>query len=65
MNAPVITYKTMTLAEQPDRRAEFWTGDELILVIHFNSSTPTAETVNRLAFAWLAAALGNCVNICS
>lgn len=60
-----ITYKTMTLAESPDRRAEFWDKDELILVIHFNSSTLTSETVHRLALSWLAAGGGNCVNICS
>lgn len=60
-----ITYKTMTLAECPDRRAEFWDKDELILVIHFSKAMGQGNVVDLLAEEWLSAGAGNCVNICS
>lgn len=64
MSTPPITYKTLTLHAQPNRRAEFWSGDELLVVIHY-SHKEQVHIVSLLCDEWLAAASGNCVNICS
>lgn len=64
MSTPPITYKTLTLHAQPNRRAEFWSEDELLVVIHYNELSQ-GQTVSLLAIHWLSAAPGNCVNICS
>lgn len=64
MSTPAITYKTLTLHAQPNRRAEFWSGDELLVVIHY-FNYEQGNIVSKLADEWLAAECGNCVNICS
>jgi len=63
---PTEDTKTLTLSPTPNRRAEFWSADELLVVIQFNGNDLcTANSIDIIAREHLSAAAGNCVNICS
>lgn len=58
-------YPVIILADNPNRRAEFWSADECVVVYQYTAHTDAEHGIRILTITWLDRAPGNCVNICS